>query len=395
MELPLKNKRIKLVILSIASLLMISMTASSILADIGLHFTNIDESVIQMVLSLPSLFGLIFAFAAGPLSMRISKKKLIIFSLISGLMGGLIALILGPLAIEFLLFSSALIGVAQGINATMTMALITDYFTGEESGAMMGLQSAFLNGGSMVLLLVSGLLANISWNYAYLVYLVFIPVLLTTLKYLPRNRPVPPMLDIQKYKRGKLNLSVYFISFVIFLFGLFFFVFQTNIALLVVEKEYGDATLSGLLNTSLSAAGMVTGIWYGKLKHRLKGLTIPIGIICVSIGMGLICFIGTLSGLFVASIFIGFGIGCVMPTGIFLAANSVNSEKQSTAIAIVTASVNLGMFASPIIINGVSYVLVAEGLNFKFFLSFISLFLLAALYLAGNRFILKRHDTKI
>ena len=391
----MENKRIKLVILSIASLLMISMTASSILADIGLHFTNVDESVIQMVLSLPSLFGLIFAFAAGPLSRWISKKSLIIFSLISGLIGGLIALILGPLTIEFLLFSSALIGVAQGINATMTMSLITDYFTGEESGAMMGLQSAFLNGGSMVLLLVSGLLANISWNYAYLVYLAFIPVFLITLKYLPRNRPVQPKLDVHEYKRGKLNLSVYFISFVIFLFGLFFFVFQTNIALLVVDKEYGDATLSGLLNTTLSAAGMVTGIWYGKLKHRLKGLIIPIGIIAVSIGMGLICFIGTLSGFFVASIFIGFGIGCVMPSGIFLAANSVNSEKQSTAIAIVTASVNLGMFASPIIINRISYVMVAESLNFKFFLSFISLFLLAALYLAGNRFILKRHDTKI
>lgn len=391
----MENKRIKFAILSIASLLMISLTASSILADIKLHFSDVDESVIQMVLTLPALFGLIFAFLAGPLSNWIAKKNLVIFSLISGLVGGLIALVLGPMGIGFLLFSSALIGIAQGINATMTMALITDYFTGEESGAMMGLQSAFLNGGNMVLFFASGLLASISWNYAYFVYFAFLPVLLITIKYLPQDQPIQPNRNEHADRRGKLNLSVYFISFVIFLFGLFFFVFQTNIAIFVMDKGYGDATLSGLLNTTIAATGMVTGIWYGKIKQQLKGLTIPIGIIVVSFGMSLIYFSGLLPSLFVASICIGFGIGCVMPTGIFLAANSVNKKKQSTAIAIVTASINLGMFTSPIIINRISQIMAAESLSFKFFLSSICLLLLAVLYFFGNHFILKRHDTTI
>lgn len=169
MESQLEKKRIKLAILSVASLLMISMTASAILADIEQHYPNVSETMIQMVLTLPALLGVIFAFAAGPLSMRISKKSLVIFSLTCGLSGGLMGLILGPLAIEYLWLSSVLIGVGQGINATITLALITVYFSGEESGAMMGLQSAFLNGGSMVLLFTSGLLANIKWNGAYLV----------------------------------------------------------------------------------------------------------------------------------------------------------------------------------------------------------------------------------
>ncbi len=76
-----------------------------------------------------------------------------------------------------------------------------------------------------------------------------------------------------------------------------------------------------------------------------------------------------------------------MPSGIFLAADSVNKEKQSTAIAIVTASVNLGMFTSPIIINRISYLMAEESLNFKFLLASIYLFLLAGLYFVGNRFI--------
>ncbi|PKM59021.1 MAG: hypothetical protein CVU99_15595 [Firmicutes bacterium HGW-Firmicutes-4] len=394
MELPLETKRIKLAILSIASLLMISMTASAILADIELHFPDVEESVIQMVLTLPALLGLIFAFAAGPLSMWISKKSLVIFSLANGLLGGLVALILGPLAIGFLLLSSVLIGVAQGINATMTMALITDYFSGEESGAMMGLQSAFLNGGSMVLLFTSGLLANLKWNHAYLVYLVFLPVLLIVIRNLPRDRPVRANRSKISDDSAKLNVSVYFIAVFIFLFGCFFFVFQTNIALLVVSNGYGDATLSGMINTTLSASGMIVGLQYGNLKRQLKTLAIPIGIVAVGVGMGLIYVPGTLISIFLAAIMVGFGIGIVMPNGIFIAANAVKNGMQSTAIALVTAAVNLGMFASPLLFNMVSGPTAEEILSIKFIISSVGLLVLAVLFVIGKQFILKNNVSK-
>lgn len=390
----MEKKRIKLAILSIASLLMISMTASAILADIEQHFLDLDESLIQMVLTLPSLFGLIFAFAAGPLSMRISKKSLVMFGLFSGLTGGMLALMLGPLAIGYLLFSSVLIGVAQGINATMTMALITDYFTGEERSTMMGLQSAFLNGGSMVLLLISGLLADLKWNHAYLVYLAFLPVLLIVIRYLPHDRPVPTNHPENLNHDAKLNIDVFLIAFIIFLFGTFFFVFQTNIALLVVSKGYGDATLSGLINTMVSASGMVTGINYRILTIRLKTMAIPLGITAVGVGMGLISFLGTLTSIFVAAILIGFGIGIVMPTGISVAANMVKKELQSTAIALVTAAVNLGMFTSPLLFNALSLNAGGENLNIKFIISSSCLLILATLFILSNQFILKSSEKK-
>lgn len=52
------------------------------------------------------------------------------------------ALFFGATSIYVLLGCSLLVGVAQGINSTMSMALIADYFVAEESGALMGLQSA-------------------------------------------------------------------------------------------------------------------------------------------------------------------------------------------------------------------------------------------------------------
>ena len=130
----------------------------------------------------------------------------------------------------------------------------------------------------MVLLFTSGLLANVKWNPAYLVYLAFLPAILIVIRNLPDDRPKPTN---QKEDSGKLNARVYFIAIAIFLFGSFFFVFQTNIALLVVIKGYGDATLSGMINTAVSASGMLVGLQYGKLKRRLKTLAIPAGMAMV------------------------------------------------------------------------------------------------------------------
>jgi MFS family permease len=187
----LEKKKIKVAILAISSLLMISMTASAILADIQAYFKGVDPSLISMVLTIPALMGLVFAFASGPLSLRLPKKNLVIFGLVCGLIGGMVALLFGATSIYVLLGCSLLVGVAQGINSTMSMALIADYFVAEESGALMGLQSAFVNGGSMVLLFSSGMLAGISWQMSYLVYLVFIPVIFLVIKNLPKDRPRP------------------------------------------------------------------------------------------------------------------------------------------------------------------------------------------------------------
>ncbi|WP_423055707.1 MFS transporter [Acetobacterium carbinolicum] len=76
---------------------------------------------------------MIFSFASGPLSMKISKKNLVIFALLCGFAGGILAFFFGSTSIYVLLGCSMLIGVAQGMDATMSMALIADYFVGEES----------------------------------------------------------------------------------------------------------------------------------------------------------------------------------------------------------------------------------------------------------------------
>ncbi|TYC84777.1 MFS transporter [Acetobacterium wieringae] len=379
----MEKKRIKIAILSISSLLMISMTASAILADIQAYFVGVDPSLISMVLTIPALMGLVFAFASGPLSLRLPKKSLVIFGLVCGLAGGMIALLFGSTSIYVLLACSLLLGIAQGMNSTMSMALIADYFVAEESGALMGLQSAFVNGGSMVLLFSSGMLAGISWQMSYLVYLVFIPVIVIVMKNLPRDHAPAHTADTHQEKSARLNGRVYFTALTMFLFGVFLFVFQTNVAMFVVGNGLGDASTSGLINTAMSAAGMLTGILFGRMQRVLKKLVIPVSLLVGGLGMLLIFMLGSLPSLFIGAMCCGFCLATINPAGTFQAANAVHPSISSLAIAVVTASTSVGIFVSPILSNGVAN-LTGGGIEIKFLLAAVGLAAVGLMSFVGN-----------
>jgi MFS family permease len=385
----LDKRKFKVAILSMSSLLMISMTASAVLADIQRYFVGVDSSLIQMVLTIPSLMGLVFAFAAGPLSLRMPKKSLVVFGLVCGLTGGMVALLFGSISIYVLLGCSLLLGVAQGMNSTMSMALIADYFVAEESGALMGLQSAFVNGGSMVLLFTSGMLAGIQWQLSYLVYLIFIPVIVIVMKNLPNDHPQAREDEKQTEKSDKLNARVYFTALTMFLFGVFLFVFQTNVAMYVAAKGFGDASTSGLINTAMSAAGMLTGVLFGRMQRVLKQLVIPVSLAVGSLGMLSIFVIGNLPSLFIGAMCCGFCLATINPAGTFVAANAVHSSISSLAIAVVTAACSVGIFVSPLLSNAVAN---AAGGNIavKFLMAAMGLFGTAVLAVIGNAILDKK-----
>lgn len=359
------------------------MTASAILADIQAYFVGVDPSLISMVLTIPALMGLVFAFASGPLSLRLPKKSLVIFGLVCGLAGGMIALLFGSTSIYVLLACSLLLGIAQGMNSTMSMALIADYFVAEESGALMGLQSAFVNGGSMVLLFSSGMLAGISWQMSYLVYLVFIPVIVIVMKNLPRDHAPAHTADTHQEKSARLNGRVYFTALTMFLFGVFLFVFQTNVAMFVVGNGLGDASTSGLINTAMSAAGMLTGILFGRMQRVLKKLVIPVSLLVGGLGMLLIFMLGSLPSLFIGAMCCGFCLATINPAGTFQAANAVHPSISSLAIAVVTASTSVGIFVSPILSNGVAN-LTGGGIEIKFLLAAVGLAAVGLMSFVGN-----------
>lgn len=373
-EIKHNKTQIKIAILAIASVIMASMMASAILADISKSYPNADQSMVQMIMTLPSLVGIIFAIAAGPLSGKIAKKVIVMIGLFSGFGGGMLAYFLGDISIYVLLLSSALIGVCQGINSTMSMALIADYFVGDESSSLMGLQSAFVNGGGMIIIFVSSLLARLGWKSSYLIYLLFIPIILIVMKFLPNDQPIQR--EEENKEKGKLNGTVYFASIVTLLYYMLMFAFATNVAMYVVNNQLGDATTAGLANTLMSASGTVAGIIYGSVKKQLKESVIPTAILLAGIGLLVINLLGTVASVFIAGALIGFGMSLLMPTAMFIASSAVTPAMSANAISIINGSANIGMFVSPFIINPIANIFAGDE-SFKFLMCSIALIILS------------------
>lgn len=375
------KNHIKFAILAISSVLMTSMIASAILADISMSYPSADPSLIQMIMTLPSLMGMIFAISAGPLSGKIAKKIIVLVGLFSAFTGGMLSYLFGSLSIYVLLLSSALIGVGQGINSTMSMALIADYFVGDESSSLMGLQSAFVNGGSMVIIFISSLLARLGWRSSYLIFLIFIPIIVIVMKYLPNDPPIQQ--QESSGEKGKLNGTVYFTAVVTFVFATLMFSFATNVAMFVVNNGLGDATTAGLANTLMSAGGTVAGVIYGSIKKRLKDTIIPTAILLAGVGLLLINIIGSIASVFIAGALIGFGLSLLMPTAMFIASSAVTPEMSANAISLINGASNIGMFVSPFILNPIVNNF-GGGESFKFLLCGTALIILSIVAFVGR-----------
>ncbi len=370
-----KNKnQIKIAILAISSVLMASMMASAILADIYMSYPTADPSLIQMIMTLPSLVGMIFAIAAGPLSGKIAKKTIVLIGLFSGFIGGMSAYFFGATSVYVLLLASAFIGVCQGINSTMSMALIADYFVGDESSSLMGLQSAFVNGGGMVVIFISSLLARLGWKSSYLIFLIFVPIIILVVKFLPNDPPVQQ--EGGTGEKGKLNGTVYFAGIVTFLFATFMFSFATNVAMYVVNNGLGDATTAGLANTLMSAAGTVAGVVYGSIKKGLKNKVIPTAILLAGIGLLLVNLLGSVASVFIAGMLVGTGLSMLMPTAMFIASSAVAPAMSANAISLINGASNIGMFISPFILNPIANSFGGDE-SFKFLICGIALIILS------------------
>ena len=178
----MEKGKVKLAILSSATLIMGAQIITGIVAAVAAHFPDVPQSKVTLLLTLPFLIGTLFALAAGPLSKFISKKNLVITSHVALLAGCLLAYMFGEMSIYALLGTSVLMGVSQGLLSTLTMGLIADFFDGDERGALMGLQSSFTTFGGMIMVFVGAALAGIYWKNTYLILLVAVLSLFIVIK---------------------------------------------------------------------------------------------------------------------------------------------------------------------------------------------------------------------
>lgn len=342
-----KSQMLKPAILSLAFLSVLSGAAvSPALGRIQQAFPDASELTIQMILTLTPLFIIPFSLLSGRLSLTYSKRRILFVGLgiylLAGFGGGLMN------SMTSLLVMRALLGVGTGLISALSLTLIADFYQGEERSSTMGLSSAVGTMGGVVLTLLAGWLAQISWRLAFGVYLVSLIALLLVIFFLPE----PPKTEkIQASGPEKLPVGVYGLGFLMVLLMIAFYLLPTRIALFLQDTGIGDAGQSGVSIATMNTSAFLVGLFFGWLRKRLKSYFTLLGIISLGIGLLALVYVQTYSLVLVALFVSGLGIGILMPTLFLSTANQVTSELNGPAMAVINSSIYLGQFISPLAFN--------------------------------------------
>ncbi len=336
------KKRLLYTILSISLLTVMAGAAiAPALGVISAHFSGRNPLLIQLVVSLPALFIIITNLVFPLLCRWMKTRALALAGLSLYVIAGAGAFFVNNIWV--LLAFRAFMGVSVGMIMPLSTGLLAYYFPPEEQAGLMGLSAAMNQMGGVVATLFAGILARVSWNYAFLVYLLgFVAIVLVAL-FLPNER---------LQGRGGVSLSLlkrFHPSVVgMFLVMVLFFIYPTNFAL-TASKVLPEMGVT-LMMVGLDVVAFLVGLGFGFLMNHFASpmkyvapLGFAAGYLCLAVG-------STLVWLLIGSALIGIANGIGVPYLNTIGSVKAGKEAATTVMPLLSAALYLGQFLSPLIV---------------------------------------------
>lgn len=337
------KRRLLYTILSISLLTVMAGAAiAPALGIISAHFTGRNSLLIQLIVSLPALFIILTNLVFPWLCRLMKTRTLALTGLALYVLSGAGAFFVDNIWV--LLIFRALMGVSVGMIMPLSTGLLAYYFPPEEQAGLMGLSAAMNQMGGVVATFLAGMLAGISWNYAFLVYLLGLIAIILVAVFLPNER---------LSGRGGVSLSLlrrFHPSVVgMFLVMILFFVYPTNFAL----TASGTLSEMGVTLTmvGLDVVAFLVGLVFDNMmKHfaaqmkYIAPLGFAAGYLCLATGSGPVW-------LLLGSAFIGIANGIGVPYLNTIGSVKAGKEAATTVMPLLSAALYLGQFLSPLIVS--------------------------------------------
>lgn len=356
-----EKMKAKVGLLLSAMAMMSFLSPAAVMAAMVQQFPDTNVALIQMIITIPSLISIPLGLVAARLAKTFYKKALIVFGTCCYLVGGILPYFLHGSA-EIILGCSCIIGVGMGIAMTAITALICEFFQGEERGGMLGLYAAFIAIGGTLASLLGGRLGASTWYHAFLAYLILIPIIICEIIFLPKGH-----LDQDEAGTGeevkqskRMSKQVWLIALTGFVFYVCINAINNNAAMLVAERSIGGSVEASYITTCYTIAGLVTGVFTGKIVMKLQRKSIAAAYILGAAGL-LIVFSGTSVPVICIGAFIaGVGFCIFASTANFHVSEMSTPSTLTFSVAFLSAIINLGQAFSPVIVNAVSSAAGAE-----------------------------------
>ncbi len=359
---------------------MTSAILSAPLPAIRAHFAESSHIDLwaRLILTLPALFMVLMGPFAGKLVDTVGRKTPLLIGVavfgLAGTSGFFLESLTG------LLIARAVQGMAITVVFTASTALIADYYQGPERADFLGLQSAFMATTGLAYMLLGGLLTDVGWRLAFLVYASAFLLLPLAIRYLQEpNLPSQP-LPASENRKGLaaaiplgllvLVLGITFVSQVVF------FLVPVQMPFHLQTLGIESSTLSGLI-TGLNSLFMgLIGLIYSRLKRRLTYLHLVAAAFgLIALGYWVLGMTHVLSLVILGLLISGVGLGLNNPNLTTWIVALSPPDMRGRAVGARISFFFLGQFLSPILAQpiisaiGISGVFTAAaGLSLLIFL---------------------------
>ncbi|MBQ6754358.1 MAG: MFS transporter [Bacteroidales bacterium] len=342
------SKKVTFTILSISLLtVMVGAAMAPALGTIREHFSSSSDILIQFVVSLPALFIIITNLWFSYICRFFKTKTIAVVGLLLYVTSGSVAFFADNMVL--LLILRSLLGISVGLIMPLSTGLLSFYFPPKEQAKLMGLAGAMSQMGGVIATMLAGLLANIAWNYAFLVYLLGLIALILVLAYLPNDR-ITASGNISIKSLSKFHPSVTGMLFVMVIF----FIFPTNFAIISSQTTNLSSDEITIIMVGLDLVAVFMGLLFGKIMNVMPKimkyfapLLFMFGYICYAYGV-------SSAYLIVGSLLIGMANGIAIPYLNTIASIKGGKDAATTVMPLISASLYLGQFISPIIVNPLS-----------------------------------------
>lgn len=341
--------RVKLALLVLAALAVLPGGAVSpmlpALADAFADTPGVELRV-GLVMSLPAIFVVLSAPFAGALVERFGRLPMLYLGLAIFVTAGTSGAVADSL--DAILLGRAVLGVAAGLLLTLSTTLISDLFEGPERAALLGYQGAFMNATGIFVVLLAGVLTDLSWRAPFLIFLS--PLALYALAAPVLREPPEP----QRGRRAIASLPVRRllpIYLYMMMAQLAFFSLLIRIPFLVQDEFGGSGADTGFAISATTVVATVSALLHARLQ-RLTGYAAVTTCMLLALGGGLV-FAGTAAGppgLVAGLVMAGAGLGLLMPNlGGWLTA-LVSRRERAAAVSGLTSALYLGQFVAPFVL---------------------------------------------
>lgn len=345
------------------------------------------DTLVKLVLTIPGLFIAITAPFSGWIIDRFGRIRLLITMLLLYAVAGTSGLYLETL--PEIIVGRAFLGIGVGGIMTIAVALIGDYFEGEERHKFLGTQSGIMAFSGTLFISAGGFLADIHWRYPFLIYglaLLAIPLVIIYLKEPPKHE--------SNAEEGVAVASIPSIAWTVYILAFLgmavFYMMPVQIPFLIQQISDVGNTATGLALAFAMLVAGTTSFNYPRIKRRLSHYQIyGVSFLTIGIGYSVLSLADSYYMVFPGLMIAGAGAGLIMPNSNLCLVTLASPEMRGRILGLLTTFIFIGQFASPLMFQPViNLTSITDGFLYLAMLMIV----LATISLVRNKRLVKTND---